>query len=259
LQPHLLVTLMRLQLHKKAHLSFDQDSLFFGEAVQVLNTQKAYVLRLRGKSFGLDLRLDKTIPVVWYGDDGKIVLTKARQENKTLTACSRSQLQTFGRLYIGGKDLHVEGVSSLERFWGNIPLKKANMQWERFYLFFNNHDELMLMNFPLGSHKEGTFIPKRGVTKHINDFDIESIDDLEIDDWRFTSLWQIDIPKINKGPFYLIPLIKSQYALPIARPFVGIYDKDGVNYGYGHAELLPGARNELTKIPLSLYKRHVSE
>lgn len=239
---------------KKARLSFDADSIFLGENAQLLDTKYAYVLRLRGSDFGLDLRLDKDDPLVWYGDKGKVQLTKVKRESKSIFGCVRPNMDTFGRLFLEGKDFRVEGISSFERLWGKFPVKQAQLHWEKFYLFFNNRDEVMLMNFPLSGYIDGMFIPQKRKSIRLHNFFLEPVDYLELDEWRFSSLWRLDIPQIGKGPYYLISIIKSQFSLPICRPFIGIFDKTGKNYGYGHAELMPGARNELDRISLSVLK-----
>ena len=48
-------------------LQADADSLIWGEQAQMLLDGDAIALRLRGEDFGLDLRLDRTLPEVWQG------------------------------------------------------------------------------------------------------------------------------------------------------------------------------------------------
>jgi hypothetical protein len=248
------LAIIPIQKGDKAQLSFDEDSIFFDEHAQILDTEHAFALRLRGTDFGLDLRLDKKRPPVWYGENGKVYLSKIRREAKSLFGGVRTNMKTFGRLFLDGRDVRVEGVSALERCWGRVPYKIAQIHWEKFYLFLEDVGEVMLMNFPLGGFSEGIYIPKKGAPLRLSNYRLKTLDYLEIDDWRFSSLWQLDIPRVNLGPYYLIPVIKSQFALPVCRPLVGVFDKDGKNYGYGYAELMPGAQNKLDRISLDVFK-----
>ncbi|MBQ1502227.1 MAG: hypothetical protein IIZ45_06415 [Firmicutes bacterium] len=244
---------------KKAHIDFDFESMFCGDHAQILDTEKALVLRLRGNEFGIDLRIDKGSDSFWLGE-GERVQMKVNQKlsRKGMFMGVMPQMHTFGRLMLEGMDMRVEGVSSIERTWGKMPLRSAKYHWENFYLFFDDGTEASLMTMPLISRKESLYIKEDGEPASVGDFVLEPVEFLEIDEWRFSSLWQLDMPSVGKGPFYLIPMIKNQFALPICRLLVGIYDKDGNRYGLGHAELMPGARNELDKIGLHMFKTNTA-
>ena len=239
---------------RKTQLTFDEDSCFCGDIAQILDTEKAVVLRLRGKDFSLELRMNKDYPLVWYGQDGKVSLSRVPKNTRSMFSCIIPRMCTYGRLNIGDRDFRVQGIAAFERSWGKMPLKLASTHWEKFYLFFDDMDEMSLINIPLADHMDGVFMHHNLPSMPISEFDLQPTEYLEIDEWRFSSKWQLNIPAINRGPYYLIPLIKSQFTLPVCRPFIGIYDSDGKRYGYGHAELQPGARNELDTISLSLFK-----
>ena len=241
-------------IKKNKFVDFDSESLFCGDSVQILDTEKALVVRLRGNEFGMDLRLDKDLDPVWFGEGGKLQLSGGKHSPFSMFVGVMPRMDTFGRLLLQGQDMRVEGVSSIEHSWGSIPVKRAKLHWEKFYLFFDDGDEVSIVDMPLISKKEGTYVDPAGTAVELNDFVFEPIEFMEIDEWRFSSKWQLDIPQLDKGPFYLMPLIPNQFSLPICRPLVGIYDKEGKCYGYGHGELMPGARNELSRIGLRHYK-----
>ena len=241
---------------KKPQIDFDNESMFCGEHAQVLDTEKAIVLRLRGNGFGLDMRLDKFNDPIWLGEDGRFAVRDSKVASKSLYMGTMPAMRSFGRLYLDGQDLRVQGVSSIERCWGKVPVRDARIHWEKFYLFFNNNDEISLISMPLLQKQKGLYIPDQGETVAMDSFMIEPVEYLEIDEWRFSSLWRLRLPEIKQEPLYLIPMIKSQFVLPICRPVVGIFDRLGHNFGFGHVELMPGARNELDKIGLRLYKNN---
>ncbi len=239
---------------KKIQLSFDEESLLFADMAQVLDTEHAVVLKLRGNEFAIELRLDKDYQPVWYGDDGKVFLARTPKESRAIFCCALPRMNTFGRITLAERDFRVQGISAIERSWGKMPLKSASTHWERFYLFFDDMDEMALINLPLAGHMDGIYLHHNLEPMRIREFSLEPVEYIEIDEWRFSSRWELNIPAINRGPYYLIPLIKSQFALPVCRPFVGIFDQEGKRYGYGYGELHPGARNELDTISLSFFK-----
>ena len=239
---------------KRPQLSFDEESFLFGDVAQVLDTEHAVVLKSRGGEFSLELRMDKNCPPAWYGNNGQVALSSRKKDPRNIWGCAWPQMQTFGRINVGDRDFRVQGIAAIERLWGKLPLKAARSHWEKFYLFFDDGDEMSLINIPLADHNDGLYLHHNLPPMRISEFSIEPLEYIEIDEWRFSSRWELNAKSINRGPFYLIPLIKTQFALPVCRPLVGIFDQEGKKYGYGYAELQPGARNELDTISLSFFK-----
>ena len=99
-------------------LSFDDESFLFGDMAQVLDTEHAMVLRLRGNEFAIELRMDKDYPPIWYGDEGKVFLAPTEKETRAMFCCALPRMNTFGRITLGERDFRVQGIAAVERSWG---------------------------------------------------------------------------------------------------------------------------------------------
>ena len=158
---------------KKMQLSFDDESFLFGDMAQVLDTKHAMVLRLRGNEFAIELRMDKDYPPIWYGDEGKVFLAPTEKETRAMFCCALPRMNTFGRITLGERDFRVQGIAAVERSWGKVPLKHASVHWERFYLFFDDMDEMALINLPLADHKEGMYLHHNLEPMRIQEFSLD--------------------------------------------------------------------------------------
>jgi|GEM_PF-4841403 len=248
--------LIREEKGGKELLYLDGDSLLFQDALQVLYERDALALRLRDAAFGLDLRLDRATEPYWYGGDGPL---KLRSGSKALFGCALPFMKSVGRLYFSDYSMRVQGSSAFERLWGRFPWQQAAMHWERFYLFFNSGDQMMISEFPYGKLGMAWCLPENKQAFALKDYTMTAVDFLEIDEWRFASGWRLETPEYRSIPCYLIPLISEQFRLPVSRPTLGIFDKEGNRLGYALAELLPGARNELKRVPLGIYGQHAGQ
>lgn len=238
---------------ERALLHIDGDSLLLGEAAQILVESDALALRLRSGEFGLDLRLDRAAPPFWYGADGLMNLSARPSSRRALWGCALPLMPAVGRLYFADYSMRVAGDSSFERMWGRFPARQAALHWERFYIFFNSGDQMMLMDFPFGKYGLAHCLPKEKDGFVMKDYQFTAVDFLELEEWRFANGWRLEAPEYRSHPFYLIPLINEQFRLPICRPLLGVFDRDGNRLGFALAELQPGARNELKRIPLSMH------
>ena len=233
---------------KAVPLLTDADCLIWGEQAQMLLDGDALALRLRGEGFGLDLRLDRTLPEVWYGRDGLLRFHHRRPANGRMYNAVLPALVAGGRMTLADRSVRVVGRAAFDRLWGNYPLKRAASHWERMYLFFNNGDELLLTDFPLAVYHTGVWLNKRSSTKSLGEYALQAVDHLEVDGWRFACGWKLHIPEYTSRSFLLIPQDKDEYRLPVSRPVLGIYDEEGSLHGYGFCGLMPAARNELKRI-----------
>ena len=235
-------------------LFVDHNSVICGDYAQMLLDKDAVALRLRGLDFGLDLRLDRTLDEVWHGRDGLVYLGNSRtlKRGKLFNGVLPSMI-AGGKLYMGGRSARVIGKAAFERLWGRFPLRRAKAHWERFYLFFDNGDELLLTDLPYSLYHSGLWLTRRGGARTIGEYALHAVDFLEIEDWRFACGWRLHIPEYSEQTLLLIPLDRAQYRLPVSRPVLGVFDGDGNMLGRGFGELMHGARNELDKINLSIY------
>ncbi|MBR5430722.1 MAG: hypothetical protein IK116_09400 [Firmicutes bacterium] len=230
-----------------APLLSDEDSLIWGDGAQLLLERDAVAVRLRGDGFGLDLRLDRTLPEVWHGKDGLLRFNHRRPVGKMFNVVLPS-LVAGGRLTLNDRSLRVIGRAGFDRLWGNFPLKRALGHWERMYLFFNNGDELLLTDFPHAIYHTGLWLNKRSSNKALGEYVLQAVDQLELNGWRFACGWKLHIPEYSSDAFLLIPQDKDDYRTPVARPLLGIFDEQGSVRGYAFCGLLPGARSEAKRI-----------
>ncbi len=233
-------------------LYLDQDSLLVGEALQVLYEKDALALRLRDPAFGLDLRLDRAEPPYWCGGGEALSLG---DRGKTLFAGVLPHMPAVGRLYFADYSMRVQGRSAFERVWGRFSLLQAAQNWERFYLFLNNGDEMVICQYPFANTGWAWCLPEHKPGFSLKNYKMTAVDFLEIDEWRFASGWRLEAPEYRSAAYYLIPLISDQFCLPVSRPALGVFDADGNRLGYALSELYPGARNELKRLPVSLYEQ----
>ena len=242
---------LRSSKGEREELHIDENSILFGEHAQILLEGNVMALRLRGESFGLDLRLDCPEHEFWFGTDGRMpISTEGRQK---VHQCTLPGISAVGHLYLQNNSVRVEGKAVFERFFGKQPLRQAKYHWERFYLFMDNGDEIALTTFPYGGFHTGMWFPQAQEATLLSEYALDAIDYTEVDEWRFASSWKLQIPSISPTQVFLLPLYEKQFHLPISHPVLGIYDQEGRQLGLGLAELLPGARNQLSRIGLSIF------
>lgn len=238
---------------EKDNLFIDADSIIFSDSAHLMLEKDALALRLRGAGFGLDLRMARTLPEVWFGEDGRMPLPTLGRRLKSLYNCALPGLSCVGRVYLAdGSSNRVRGTASCERLWGAVPLRLAKTHWERFYLFLDYGDEISLTTFPYAGQYAALCMPRGVPPFALYDYLLEAVDFLEIDEWRFASAWRLSLPQYSHTTYYLSPL-SEQFRLPAAHPVLGVYDADGMRLGYAFSELLPGARNEIDRIGLAMF------
>lgn len=237
----------------KDNLHIDENSILFEEFFQLLMDPGAFAFRTINSEFRFDLRVERSGAEVWFGDDGRLPITASK--NRFMYQCILPQMPASGKFYLGDSMVNLVGNVTFLRHWGKMPIRRAQVHWEQFYLFLENGDEMLLYNFPYGKYRTGLWMPKDDSAVVCNDFSLESIEYTEVGDWRFSTSWKLTIPQFPMQSLYLVPMIDYQFHLPVCRPVLGIYDEHSKLYGYAFAELMPGARNEISRIGLKLYRK----
>lgn len=231
----------------------DEESIICGQQAQVMLAPDGLALRLRGEDFGVDLRLDRMMPEIRLGSPGEIFLTKNRHPHYVLRGGALPHLKAGGCIYTPQGRLRVEGTAGFEHYWGQYPLKRAAVHSEHFYLFFERGDQIMINEFPYGGHRFGHCFPLKHKPFAFDQFEVEAVEYTEVDDWRFSAGWRLRLPQYSQTAYYLAPLIPEAFRLPVCCPVAGVFDKDGNRLGYAVGQLMPGARNEVDKIPFGLF------
>lgn len=237
-------------------LFIDEDSIIYQEKVHILLADPALALRLREGEAGLDMRMERAQAEVCHDKLGEpLVIGPPKRRRGALHYCLLPRLKCGGHFYLPDGSVRVEGRAMAERLWGRVPLRRADSHWERFCLYFEDGNQVLLTEFPYAGGHFALILPADlSQPKPVAaDFRLEAIDFIEVEEWRFAAGWRLTMEELPHHTVYLIPLIKEQYSLPTPRPVLGLFDKNGNHLGYALSELLAGARNELDKISLKMY------
>lgn len=245
---------------KKKDLYFDHNSFLCGDKVQLLLDSKAMAVRVDLGGIRLDLCAETTNATQWMKEENMPCLKSGRKSIATLMGGWTPHLRCAGKLFREEQtSLRLQGVASFERLWGQIPIVSAQVHWEKFYLFLDNGTEVVLLDFPYGKkqYSTGFSLQQEKEISPLSNVSVQVVDFLEMDEWRFSSGWRVNIS--DNTSFYFVPLVREQFVMAVPRPIVGVYDQSGKQLGYGFSELTPGARNELRRIPLKVYYKYWKE
>jgi len=240
---------------RKIGVEVDDDSIFIGGYAQILNSKFAVALNIYLNNCHLSLCLVKNNQEDCFGDTNGIVGFTDKKPVQSLSTIVLPNMTSSGKLTINNRTILLSGTSVAERTFGNYWLKYAEGHGEKFNIFFNNGDQMILFNLPFIKKSYGKYFPDQAESSIIDEFSIEATEYKEVNDWRFGSVWYINIPGIQEQKYFIIPLIDEQFALPCSWITAGVYNCNGDKVGYCIGELLPGARNELEKIAMSLFKK----
>ncbi|MDO4581081.1 MAG: hypothetical protein Q4B96_00660 [Bacillota bacterium] len=234
-------------------IAIDAESILCGETLQLLDDGKAMALLLDTGEARLQLRLDKADEVL-LGGKCRIELDGQRLGDQRLLGAASVNMPCAGRLRLGDKELRLTGAGAFIRSYGRMPLQQARFHWECFRLYLDDGRKYIFYEFPYAGHRAGIYIDKRNQPQRCDDFSVEYTDYTEIDEWRFAHTWYLKCDSHFPRQLYFLPLLKDQATLPTTHVMLGVYNYNAQRMGYAFAEAMPGARNELKKIPLKLYR-----
>jgi len=239
------------------HLHFDEESILFRDKAQLMFVKDAIGFRSVNGSFQTDLCMVRQKEEVWFGNTGKMPLRE--NGKKGLYQCFLPSMDVTGTLCLESTEMKLTGKAVFERTWGKYPVTQAKSHWEHFYMFFDDGREVALSAFPYGHFQTGMFVAsgEEDASPHmLTDYTLETTDYLEIDEWRFSCGWKLQIPEWGDEAYSLYPMVENQFQLPIAHPILGIFDSGNNLCGYAFSELMPGAKNELNYIGTGLYRKY---
>lgn len=243
---------------KQKELLFDHNSFFCQERIQILVENNSLALRIREENLSLDFSADLPDSAYWADQEGGMQILSGPRSISTLMCGWMPFLKCFAKLSLKEEDsLRLPGKAAFERMWGCFPIQNAKAHWEKFYFILNDGTELVLLDFPYANNSRGFRLEAAKGLTAFTDHKLTVVDTLELEEWRFGSGWQLEIP--NMPALYLVSLQKDQFQLPVPRPVLGVYDQAGVPLGHAFAELMPGARNELNTVPLEMHYKYLKE
>src|SRR5262249_48543771 len=118
---------------------------------------------------------------------------------------SSTRMDASGTLRVGVKSLRITGQSWLDHQWGDYRDDPRAFNWDWFSCRFDDHSELMLYQFrdrttgqPLARFRNGTYVPRRGPTIAVTDFQArhgERALNAAGREWPLD--WQLAVPKLK--------------------------------------------------------------
>lgn len=236
---------------------FDKESILCRSSIQMLLAQDSLALKITSADISMDLCLDFTTGGDFMEDspNGLMIGRGYFKRKHYLQFLHVPEVKCFGRLNIQDRSVRVVGLGCVQRTWGKYPFRLAKFHEEQFVLMINNGDQIPVLSFPISDGKTfaGIFSPGCNM-QHCQGVTLTAMEFTEIDDWRFAKGWKLELPEYSEDPFYLVPLVDTQYGLPMSFPFMTVLNGQGDRAGYAFSSLAPGARNELHRIPLSIYR-----
>ncbi len=239
---------------KSSVVSIDEESIFIGKQLQLLDSPHALALVMQNDDLHASLCLVKQRSQETYGQNGQIWRKEGGSDQQALTTMAFPQTATSCKLQLSKQQLKLAGRSVVERAFGSYNFRQTDCQWERFYFFFNNGSEAVIWNFPHSHRSQGIFFPLSQNKRSLEGMQMQVMDICSWKDWKFSCKWNVSLPQVLCEDFYLIPLGEPSFAAPCTWLVTGIFSHSGEKLGYCLAELWIGAQSEKERIPWSLFK-----
>jgi predicted secreted hydrolase len=228
--------------------------LRFGDYATVRKEERGMRLRIRTPHFGADLFLDYGKGASWHCDNG-VLQMGLREAKETTVYYSYTNMPTTGSLTVDGRRLEVTGKTWFDRQFGTYTTSRFN-EWEWFSLRFLDDEEMMLFTFPHVGRQDGTYIPREGGARRLQDYTVTPTGFTVSAGFAFSRGWTLDVPGLKAERYTLEPLTDGQFNLVYFELISGVYDPDHTLVGYCFVELMPGVRNT-RRIPIApLLRRH---
>ncbi len=237
----------------------NQKELVFHPYSKLTKNQESFEIKLDTKDFNLNLTLDVGKGAFWHGDDGVLVMgTESDPKQRTLYY-SYTNMPTKGELTLKRNDekpITVKGKTWFDRQWGPYDIVDNSTHWEWFSLRFFDDEEVMIFYFPQHPYLDGTYITKDKQGIRLRDCQVEPLEMIEIDGFKFSKGWKLKIPGVKEENYTIKPLMDGQLNLAYYELMASILNEKNEEVGYCFVELLQGARNPNKRInPINLFKR----
>ena len=231
----------------------EREASFKGKAYAVKD-ENGMNIKLEHSLFTLDLNASYGKGAFWHCDNGKLQMGLSGEEETTFYY-SYTNMPTQGTLTVNGKEIHLKGKTWFDRQGGTYSLHKPQTHWEWFSLRFFDEEEVMLFTFPNSEFNDGTYIPKDGASRRLQDYTIERTAIDEAAGLKWSAGWKLTL-EIKEKDYTIEPMQKGHINFAYFEELCYIKDEKGGIAGYCFAELLPGILNDPKKIKISnLFKK----
>ncbi len=206
-----------------------------------------------GDNFAFTLDLEYGKGAVWHCDNGKLFMG-VESEKQTTFYYSYTNMPTKGKINLDGKEILVEGNTWFDKQGGNFNFLSTHTHWEWFSMRFYDNEEIMLFNFPQQNYADGTYIKADKSYHRLNNYSMKPLNSVEVNGYKFSCGWEVDLPNVKDGHYTIIPLIEGQLNLAYFEQLCRIYDSNKKEVGLCFVELLPGVYNKKLDAKLLIKK-----
>jgi predicted secreted hydrolase len=201
-------------------------------------------LALPTETFLLDLKLERTSPIILQGDRG--LSQKSAEPGNASYYYSIPRLQAAGTLYLDSEELPVSGLAWLDREWSTSVLGPAQAGWDWFSLQLEDGRNLMYYQLrrkdgTVDPHSAGTLSDITGLGARLGATDVilTPLEYWEADDRRYPILWRMQVA--GEGPWLIRALLSDQEMRTTVRYWEGVVEvvdeKSDKILGHGYLEM----------------------
>jgi len=199
---------------------------------RIENDDDRWRLAANDRSFGIDLSLTASKPVVLNGDRG--LSRKSSERGNASYYYSVPRLATDGRIRLDGASFSVSGLSWLDREWGSSALSRDQRGWDWFALQLSNGSELMVYQIRRNdggadAFSSGTFVDADGSPTRLagSDFDIEVLGNWQSEQGGvYPAEWLLRLPGLGLS-LHIEPVMEDQELVTNVRYWEGAVDVSG--------------------------------
>jgi len=221
-------------------IEVDEQYLFCGNGVQLLNDEYAIAMNIIGADFTFDLCLAKKHPGFWMAEGKPVEDASGRYFNHVYP-----YMQCVGKLTIGGKTLRLEGEGCFERIYGEVMLQTELAHSERILLSLDDGPQLYVTYLPQKGDYQAYYLPKTGPARLARGLVLEVKERAAVEAWRFGSEYRLALPGLTQDSYILRSLDTISYDYPFSMMFAGVYDAEDKLVGHAYGELMPAARTTM--------------
>jgi predicted secreted hydrolase len=205
------------------------------------------ILKVKAKSFALELQLTPTKDLVLQGDAGRS--QKGQDPGNASYYYSFTNMQVEGKISRRNDNIPVRGKAWMDREWSSSVLESNQVGWDWFALQLNDAQEIMLYHLrdkdgQISAYSGGTLVNKNGQAQKLNVGDM----DITVTHWwtnpqsqtTYPAGWQIKVKGLEHT-LHIKPRMADQelrFGLPYWEGAVDIFNQTHEHkLGHGYVEL----------------------
>jgi len=133
-------------------------------------------------------------------------------------------------------NIQVSGEGWFDKQWGNFKM----LPWHWFSLRFDDGESIMLFNFLESGQRDGTYIPKDGIARPLQDFSAIP-DTIQENSSEIGMIWKVSLP-IKDSIYFIEPVLrlpyqKTRFGITYWEGLCRLLDRNGKSKGWCVAEV----------------------